>query len=92
MLVVVMHTEMLTRNLLENDKLQDIEGGGKINAGLRRDVRVEDIISTHGACQTEICVEDVEPCSLVRVDRRFRGAYCLHHQGDSSPSPSPSHL
>jgi hypothetical protein len=23
---------------------------------------------------------DVEPCSLVRVDRRFKGAYCLHHQ------------
>jgi hypothetical protein len=22
------------------------------------------------------------PCSLVEVDRRFRGAYCLHHQGD----------
>jgi hypothetical protein len=21
------------------------------------------------------------PCSLVGVDRRFRGAYCLHHQG-----------
>jgi hypothetical protein len=24
---------------------------------------------------------DVAPCSL-RVDRRFRGAYCLCHQGD----------
>jgi hypothetical protein len=27
---------------------------------------------------------DVVPCSHVEVDRRFRGAYCLHHQGDSS--------
>jgi hypothetical protein len=27
---------------------------------------------------------DVVSCSLVRVDRRFRGAYCLHHQGASS--------
>jgi hypothetical protein len=27
---------------------------------------------------------DVAPCSHVEVDRRFRGAYCLHHQGDSS--------
>jgi hypothetical protein len=24
----------------------------------------------------------VVPCSLVEIDRRFRGAYCLHHQGD----------
>jgi hypothetical protein len=23
---------------------------------------------------------DIEPCSLVKVDRRFRGAYCLHHR------------
>jgi hypothetical protein len=28
---------------------------------------------------------DVTPCSHVEVYRRFRGAYCLHHQGDSSP-------
>jgi hypothetical protein len=25
---------------------------------------------------------DVAPCSVVEIDRRFRGAYCLHHQGD----------
>jgi hypothetical protein len=24
---------------------------------------------------------DVAPCSKVDVDRRFRGAHCLHHQG-----------
>jgi hypothetical protein len=23
---------------------------------------------------------DVAPCSLVEIDRRFRGAFCLHHQ------------
>jgi hypothetical protein len=28
---------------------------------------------------------DVAPCSLVEIDRRFRGAYCLHHQGDVGP-------
>jgi hypothetical protein len=27
-------------------------------------------------------VWDVAPCSLVGVDRRFGGAYCLHHQDD----------
>jgi hypothetical protein len=25
---------------------------------------------------------DIAPCSLVEVYRRFRGACCLHHQGD----------
>jgi hypothetical protein len=24
---------------------------------------------------------NVAPCSLVEIDRRFRGAYYLHHQG-----------
>jgi hypothetical protein len=24
----------------------------------------------------------VAPCSLVDTDSRFRGAYCLYHQGD----------
>jgi hypothetical protein len=27
---------------------------------------------------------NVAPCSHVEVDRRFRGTYCLHHQGDRS--------
>jgi uncharacterized protein (DUF305 family) len=24
---------------------------------------------------------DAAPCSLVKIDLRFRGAYCHHHQG-----------
>jgi hypothetical protein len=35
----------------------------------------------------------VAPCSLVDVYRRFRGVYCLHHQGDYStqqPRRKPS--
>jgi hypothetical protein len=27
---------------------------------------------------------DEEPCSLVRVDRRFRGVYYLHRQGETT--------
>jgi hypothetical protein len=27
---------------------------------------------------------DVALCSLVEVDHRFRGACCLHHQGDEN--------
>jgi hypothetical protein len=23
----------------------------------------------------------IVPCSLVKIDKRFRGAFCLHHQG-----------
>jgi hypothetical protein len=33
---------------------------------------------------------DVAPCSLVEVYRRFRGAYCLHHQGDDHPNDGGS--
>jgi hypothetical protein len=29
---------------------------------------------------------DVAPCSLVEVYRRFRGAFCLHYQGDEYSS------
>jgi hypothetical protein len=25
---------------------------------------------------------DIAPCSIVEIGRRFRGVYCLHHQGD----------
>jgi hypothetical protein len=25
---------------------------------------------------------DIEPCTLVEVERRFKGAYCLYHQDD----------
>jgi hypothetical protein len=27
---------------------------------------------------------DIAPCMLVQADRRFRGAYCLHHQDDDN--------
>jgi hypothetical protein len=27
---------------------------------------------------------DITPCSLVEVDRRFSGEYCLLHQGDEA--------
>jgi hypothetical protein len=30
---------------------------------------------------------DVAPCGLVDIDRRLRGAYCLHHQGDYNLEP-----
>jgi hypothetical protein len=29
---------------------------------------------------------DIAPCSLVEVDRRFRGAYCLHYRPDDGGS------
>jgi hypothetical protein len=31
---------------------------------------------------------DVAPCSLVQINQHFRGAYCLHHQGDKGRSIS----
>jgi hypothetical protein len=32
------------------------------------------------------------PCSLVEIDRRFRGAYCLYHQGDEWLSSSSKRI
>jgi hypothetical protein len=32
---------------------------------------------------------DVAPCGRVEIERRVRGAYCLHHQGDR-PAESTS--
>jgi hypothetical protein len=35
--------------------------------------------------KTEMTISwDIETCSPVYIDRRFRGAYCLHHQGDET--------
>jgi len=34
---------------------------------------------------------DISPCSLVKIDRRFRRAYCLHHQ-DCPDDGSSTHL
>jgi hypothetical protein len=31
----------------------------------------------------------VAPCSLVEVHRRFRGACCLHHEGDRNTAQQP---
>jgi hypothetical protein len=36
---------------------------------------------SHGG-EYENAFWDVAPCILVEVNRRFRGARCLHHQGD----------
>jgi hypothetical protein len=35
---------------------------------------------------------DTSPCSLLEADRRFRGAYCLHHEGDLPDNGSIVHL
>jgi hypothetical protein len=33
---------------------------------------------------------DVVPCSLVEVNRRYTGTYCLHHEGDHDDEGSIS--
>jgi hypothetical protein len=43
---------------------------------------VNTVINLLAACMKfRIVFWDVLPCKII-VDRRFRGAYCLHHQGD----------
>jgi hypothetical protein len=44
-------------------------------------------LRAHGIMQAVLSLKltvfrDVAPCSPVEIDRRFRGACCLHHQGD----------
>jgi hypothetical protein len=35
---------------------------------------------------------DISPCSLVEVDQRFRGAYCLRNQGYNPYDGGNTHL
>jgi hypothetical protein len=41
--------------------------------------------SVCGECITALW--DIASCSLVEVNQRFGGAYCLHHQGDDDIIP-----
>jgi hypothetical protein len=43
-----------------------------------------DFISHGGEYEDEIAFCDIAPCRLVEVDRRFRDAYFLRHQGATS--------
>jgi hypothetical protein len=50
-------------------------------------VVVFEISGSHGCvCMRFKVFWDVAPCSRVEVDRCFRGAYCLRHQGDDGGS------
>jgi hypothetical protein len=39
---------------------------------------------SHGGEHENYSLLDIASCSLLEADRRFRGSYCLHHQGDES--------
>jgi hypothetical protein len=41
-----------------------------------------EIAGSHSGEYEDDCLLDDAPCSLVEIDRRFRGAYCLNQQGD----------
>jgi hypothetical protein len=43
---------------------------------------VGEISGSHGGEYEDTVFWDVAPCHLVEVYRHFRGAFCLHHQGD----------
>jgi hypothetical protein len=45
-------------------------------------VRNKKTVTTNKMEVTVFC--DVGPCTLIDVNRRFRGAYCLRHQGIAS--------
>jgi hypothetical protein len=41
-----------------------------------------EISGSYGDEYEDVFFRDVAPCSLVDIDRRFGGIYCLHHEGD----------
>jgi hypothetical protein len=53
--------------------------------------RVCEILGSHGGEYDDRALWHVGPCSL-GVHRRFRGAYCLHNQGDESGDESGKKL
>jgi hypothetical protein len=49
----------------------------------RHDVRSQVLTAT--SMKTDV-FRGVAPCSLVDIDQHFRGAYCIHRQGDHPTS------
>jgi hypothetical protein len=43
--------------------------------------RLVEISGSHGSDMKVAVIWVVAPCSVVETDRRFRGSYCLYHQG-----------
>jgi len=50
------------------------------NDSNREHFMIFQVLTAASMNMTAFC--NIAPCSLVEVDRRFRGYYCLHHQGD----------
>jgi hypothetical protein len=44
--------------------------------------KLSEISDSRGGEYEETVYWDAAPCSLVEVYRRFRGTFCLHHQGN----------
>jgi hypothetical protein len=69
------------------DRSSDNKGANKDENGRqghRRELLSGECVLQHHKCLRSVKVRafwDIAPCSL-GVDRRFSGAYCLHHQGD----------
>jgi hypothetical protein len=45
-------------------------------------LKICEILGSHASNMNMTAIWDIAPCSLVEVVQHFRGAYCLHHQGD----------
>jgi hypothetical protein len=45
-------------------------------------IRLSEISGSHAGSMKMAVSSVVAPCSMVEVYRRFRRAFCLHHQGD----------
>jgi hypothetical protein len=50
----------------------------------KKEARLNAFLASNANCTKFRVFWDVAPCSHVEVDRRFRGAYCLHHRSKYS--------
>jgi hypothetical protein len=69
----IKHVKSITIRLYQFDQHSD---------SMKSETNTKEISGSHGG-------EYEDDCSLVEADRRFRGAYCLHHQGDDRGSKHP---
>jgi hypothetical protein len=73
-----MHSKFCSENLLQRDHFGDLDADARLNKQGHEVVKW-----IHLKMRV---FWDIAPCSLVGVDRHFRGTYCFHHQRDESPT------
>jgi hypothetical protein len=81
--VTLLNLETMATKIIITSKvtmLNTVTIGTKVNIAVVSDKHMRYKVLT-AASMKMIAFWDMAPCSLVEVDGRFRGAYCLRHRG-----------